>query len=317
MKTFKVPFGLSTDQSLIAAESAIKGIIYFCPSCGEQLTFRSGEFKAKHFAHRADTTCSSETVLHAIAKRRIQQVVLDWLAGGAAPVLVRKCLWGPLLENYECQNTVLQPLPRERVTEVVLEQALPDLRKPDVLLLLNGTPVLAIEVLVTHKVDAKKAHDLGALSWIELDAAAVLETPHTWSPLQMNLTGRSACASCRLLQMKNMEVARLALRRFQLPWPTGYAVGVAECYHCHSDIPIYEWINWDLLDAFEEPSSTGEHFDLWLDRKYPPPEPRPLTVQFRYSKALGERHWVNVCPACKWIQGNYSVRPDWVCWRDI
>jgi hypothetical protein len=43
-----------------------------------------------------------------------------------------------------------------------------------------------------------------------------------------------------------------------------------------------------------------------------PEEGRPATVQFRYSKTIDASYWVNVCPHCDKIQGDYFLycEPD-------
>jgi hypothetical protein len=41
-----------------------------------------------------------------------------------------------------------------------------------------------------------------------------------------------------------------------------------------------------------------------------PPEPRPQTIQFRFSKTADGNYWVNVSPNCNSIQGdNYVFAP--------
>jgi len=308
MPSFKVPFGISEDHSLVAAESANKSHKYFCPSCGLPLTFRAGTIKAKHFAHRVGTGCSAESVIHAIAKRLIEKVSLEWIAGGPGPQIARKCEFGQELENYACDSIVQQQLPRNRVSIVTLERTLPNLRKPDVMFLLDDTPTLAIEIFATHKVDSAKAEDLGELPWIELDAAAILINPYCWSPIQMNLKGKAICDSCRQVLIKESEKSNSVMNIFGLHCPSGYHVKAVSCYHCKLEIPFYTWQdigqNDPVWSEIKDLKLSFKEIDIFLDRKFPPPAPRPRSVQFRYSKTLQERHWVNVCPSCEWIQSS-------------
>lgn len=43
----------------------------------------------------------------------------------------------------------------------------------------------------------------------------------------------------------------------------------------------------------------------------PPPEPRPGTLQHRFSKTAGGKYWANICPKCGMIQGeNFIYKPE-------
>jgi competence CoiA-like predicted nuclease len=64
-----------TALALVRSEPATKGQPFACPGCGDPLVFRAGEVRARHFAHRATGICTSETVLHATAKRLVAESV--------------------------------------------------------------------------------------------------------------------------------------------------------------------------------------------------------------------------------------------------
>jgi hypothetical protein len=80
--------------------------------------------------------------------------------------------------------------------EVAEERATPGGLRPDVLLLRQGSPVLGIEVLVTHAVDAAKAARTSH-PWVELDALQVLAAPGAWRPGRMEHPWTGLCADCR------------------------------------------------------------------------------------------------------------------------
>lgn len=73
----EVPYGLHPDGYLEKAEDARKGLNYLCPECEEPLVFRAGEYMVKHFAHKANTNCSGESIIHKTAKMLIAQTIRD------------------------------------------------------------------------------------------------------------------------------------------------------------------------------------------------------------------------------------------------
>lgn len=45
----------------------------YCLQCGQEMVANLGQYKAKHFSHKADTACDGESYLHKLAKRRIKE----------------------------------------------------------------------------------------------------------------------------------------------------------------------------------------------------------------------------------------------------
>jgi hypothetical protein len=92
--------------------------------------------------------------------------------------------------------------------------------RPDLLLLHHGVPVLGIEVLVTHAVDARKAART-SYPWVELDAARVLAAPRDWRPCAQAHPWRGLCRDCRWAE----QVAAVAYSDHDRPG--GYAAELA------------------------------------------------------------------------------------------
>ena len=126
--------------------------------------------RVRHFAHRADAGCSGETVLHWAAKLRIAEVVSDWVQGGQAPRIRRKC--------PRCGEFRDQPI-RESVRRAEVEMQLGHVRPDVVLLDAQGATIAAVEVYVTHAVAEKKAVKL-SVPWFEIQAEAILNEPFVW-----------------------------------------------------------------------------------------------------------------------------------------
>jgi hypothetical protein len=261
---------LDDESKLVVPGRADKGRIYRCPQCAEGVILRKGEIRRAHFAHATGTPCSPESVVHRTAKLLIATVVRAWIAGGPAPQLVRRC--------PRCDGPHFQPLP-ERVEDAAVESALGNGCVPDVLMLgRDRTPLAAVELLATHAVDEAKRSKL-TLPWVELVAAHVVQAPLLWLPVQDHLRPFRNCASCA---SADSELAS----RYDA---TGYLAKPHTCYRCHAAITVYTW--------------RGK--GLWDDDV--PPKPIPQTVQHRYSHTAGGRYWVNTCPGCRAIQGDWHL----------
>lgn len=71
-------YSLDVNSHLINVKDAVKGNQYYCPCCGCMMIPRQGNIRQWHFAHKGDSkTCSYETYLHKIAKKRICQCFND------------------------------------------------------------------------------------------------------------------------------------------------------------------------------------------------------------------------------------------------
>lgn len=72
-----------------------------------------------------------------------------------------------------------------------------------------------------------------------------------------------------------------------------YRTAYTECWRCRKTILVFSW-----------PERENEEVI--------PREPRPKTIQYRYSKMAGSKYWANTCPYCKSIQGDFFLysEPD-------
>lgn len=256
----------------------MRGAPYSCAGCRARVGLRAGEQLRPHFAHRPSPTglCGPETVKHTLAKLLIADVVRRWLAGnGPRPVFLRRC--AGLRIALGCGQRIEHPMPR--VDAVELEQVHDGLR-PDVLFFVRGTPVAAIEILATHRIDeVKRART--QLPWVELRAADVLALRDRWIPVQ-DFFRPLHCADC----------VRLA-QDYAAKFHNGYIRGETRCYKCNRRTTVYSWGG-----------------GVWTDKR--PPEPRPWTVKLRYSKTVNARYWANTCEHCGALQGDFFLynEPD-------
>lgn len=203
-----------------------------CPSCLEPVVMKLGTLIAHHVAHRPDSTCElrsgGETALHFNAKFHLAQVLRDTptIRGGLPILEVAGCRvghqwlhdsrWGPTWDGVQ------------------VELALGN-RRPDVVLLMEGAPVGAIEVLVHHAVDDAKADDLAALGipWVEVHAETLVGDPR-WdgqTPLRVRKMSNPISHDCPLCRASHeimletqrfqqmRELAEKNIREYQLPPP--------------------------------------------------------------------------------------------------
>jgi Competence protein CoiA-like family len=166
-----------------------------CLICNQPLIPRWGNVRRHHFAHSPDSACLAknmqpETALHFNAKCYIAEQLK-----AAARLDVREpCA------NLKCLST------REAFFafgwDAVHVEYWIDPIKPDVVLLAQGRPLVALEVFVAHRVDEAKAMRLAemGLSWAEVDADQLkLDTPEAWcagQPLPTMTTRGWYCPEC-------------------------------------------------------------------------------------------------------------------------
>ena len=132
---------------------------YCCLSCGSVLVPVLGDVRQKHFRHKTQIDCSSETYLHNLAKRVFYQTYSDCLADNSpfifeykVPVQCNACNdHGPCDVGFEFKRTDLT----KHFSKIELEardgEFIPDI------LLKNAKEQLYVEIAVTHFVEQNKA----------------------------------------------------------------------------------------------------------------------------------------------------------------
>ncbi len=212
-------------------------------------------------------------MLHRTAKRLLVEIVREHVK---RPQITLQCVC------TSCRKPFKKSLPITAFDDA-FEEIKIERRVCDVVTFLKGEPNLAIEVLATHAVDKGKADDL-ALFWVELLAAEIVDDPATWRPKQARLKPQK-CSSCKNLdvELRNLQEEN-GLHVFpsaesaRAPHPH-YLVAKDMCYSCRKPMPVYWW--------------QGVPFC-----QQAPPNPRPRTIEFRFSKMYGGKYWMNTCVSC-------------------
>lgn len=168
---------------------------FTCPGCGDELVARLGAVRARHFAHRPGSTCpltSPETALHFNAKERLLALCAEAFAGVRRVTLLTRCA--------ACRR--LDPRPLHALGDAAAAEGAVGGLRADVLVTRRGVPALALEVLVTHAVDAVKEAALAAagVPAVEIDAREAWEGPGEAGELAVTCArslGFPPCAPCQ------------------------------------------------------------------------------------------------------------------------
>ncbi len=278
-----VPYGQNSEGKLISAAEATRQTDYYCPACLSPLVLHAGQSVVRHFAHKSNSPCNSETIAHKTAKRLLAQIISEYQNTKTPSILITcDCTY--------CSDSTSIKLPKNSFTSATEEYRIGNFIC-DVIAFRGSTPVLGIEVLVTHAVDEKKSSEL-KIPWIELTATEVLDNPYFWRPTASRLKSIT-CNECK----KHIEKLKTLAdqwsqplhepARFQNPSKDTYLSAIECCWKCKREILVYWWN--------EVPFATKA-----------PPEPKPKTIQYRYSKNFGGSYWANTCPSCSAVQGDTS-----------
>jgi hypothetical protein len=153
-----------------------------CPHCGERVILKLGRVRRHHAAHRPGADCLAtrpESALHLDCKFALGAALRE--AAGAGSLLVIRQI---------CAGSARERCDRESRTEwlrdwneVRVEHRLDNARRPDLLVLRDGTPIGAIEIVVSNQMAAEKAEALAAagVPWIEVDADPGRRGPNDWN----------------------------------------------------------------------------------------------------------------------------------------
>lgn len=156
--------------------------------------------------------------------RAAKLLIAQWVKQGKTLKVIRRCLI--------CMQTGEQLVPADAAQA---ERRLPSGRVADIALLQGGRVAMAIEVHVTHAVDARKAGEMG-IPWAEVQGEEVLRRPELLRLSKDRLTP-FRCAACEAkLQDRHGAAVRLAAER-GVSLPSG-GVAVHPCYRCRRDLLV-------------------------------------------------------------------------------
>ena len=286
MSELRLPFAVDEKEQLCSPSTAKKGGIYFCPFCRESIIVRQGAVRVPHFAHKVSDICSQESIVHKTAKMRIQKVVQGWKSGGSSrPKLQRAC--------RVCGTYTNQLLP-DKVDGAIQEYRLTDGSIVDVALMAGEMVQAAVEIKVTHAIDEIKVIRL-SVPFIELNGYEIIKNPFVWKSIADNFKPIT-CEKCKSaylrFQTRAKQIANASGIKLMARY---YRYGLCTCWKCKREIIVLAWPK-----------------DRMFDKSNPKIKTLPKTVQYRFSKTVGHKYWVNTCPYCQSIQGDFFLycEPD-------
>ncbi len=233
---YKIPYALNVAGELISAKEAKKQEKYFCVECGLELIYKAGDIREKHFAHKQESNCSTEAVIHKIAKRLIVQIIKRNSENKQEIHLNIKCDNCDEIHRIEIEGGIFS----DAKEEVQVSKY-----RCDVVGYKEGKPALAIEIFNSHKVDNEKAENL-SLPWIELDAIDVINNPLGWKPFDYRLKA-NLCHSCDLKSKKiksicdKWKIDSKSYTTIKKKTNSKYIAEIYKCWKCDEEIPVFWW----------------------------------------------------------------------------
>ena len=158
----------------------------------------------------------------------------------------------------------------------------------------GGKPSAAILISTDYDYFLDDDPDL-PVPFIRLHAESVLENSRHWHIIQDGFNPFTCQACHRYLSAMQAEARQIA-RQLQLALPESYyRYAPYACWRCGGEMLVFTW-----------PEKGIHSFAV------PEKEPVPRTIQYRFSNMAGHSYWVNTCPHCQVIQGDFflAAEPD-------
>lgn len=252
---------MSDSSSIVWATEAFAGDDYFCARCGTTMILNSRD----HSFHHPDSfNCSADLAVQKAALMYMHDILRD---DDPSPLQIRtRC--------NNCERCVLIDLKEDlcRCTTLFAEDG------KEGLLVESGSLRALILTRPASGLLCQHAYLLG-ICWLEIDARNVFNN----SVVDV-LAGTLPARMCDLCddERANMreQILETAARIGTEYDTTKYRARLKVCLNCQEDILYFRW-NGDKASAAE-----------------PPPNPVPLSIQWRWSQRRRAYCWVNTCPLC-------------------
>lgn len=231
MSEFLVPYARSGGR-VWTPEEAQKGARYTCPCCESDLVLKKGDVKAHHFAHKANGSCSPESVLHKSAKLLIVQNFLDWRAGNEKKntKVVRPCR----ICRKESPQQFYDGLDDAKVEQWVGKYRI------DVGFYSEKRLTVGVEVCVTNGVSQIKQEEM-SIPFIEVSGRNIVDNPLLMRPT-MDRLPESACDKCNSIVCgffaRAKSIAKISGTDIMIP---PYRFAIVKCKRCSAYILWYRW----------------------------------------------------------------------------
>ena len=220
MRELLINFAFDSSNSVVFAKDAIKGILYKCPECGEELVFKSSGntgpgSRRPHFAHKvgAGSNCTPESMLHSAFKIKTAEILQEKINNGCKEFILNwKC--------KECNKSYegnLLFMAKDVKVELDLGVCRPDIALLDA----SGKVIIAIEIVNTHypEEDVLKYYRNNGIVLIQYNVAE--DDLHDIEGKLHNPDNVSLCLDLKCKESKSTLLHRTVIQRN------------FECIRCH------------------------------------------------------------------------------------
>lgn len=274
-------FANNEQGDLVKADMAQRGRAYFCPSCQNEMIYRSGDRVRPHFAHKSvSPNCSPETVLHFGFKRLLCERISNTLNAGERLPIKWDC--------KPCSGSHMGNLLKRAM--YVQEEYNLGACKPDIALIgKDGTIVGAIDIVVTHApeqstIEFYKTNSIPLIVFIlKSDTELSRVAEEVLKPDIVDVCLNPKCPRC------NDHMARLKLLIID-----------GKCWKCNSPMKVGALRG----DAGYECDFDADHITL-ANRN-------GANIKTRYSKTVRNRYAANTCKTCGAFIGGHYLFTDYV-----
>lgn len=273
------PFALDPKGDLVSAETAQKGSLFVCAGCSDELILRRGDQRRAHFAHKAGAAvCAPESALHRFAKQTVKRRLEVALSQGSPYPIRWQC---------ECCRHWHHGDIAKRTQEVLIERRFEGFR-PDLLLIAGtGKPRAAIEIVVSHSLEAETRE------MYERTGLPVVLYRATWENTEALSRGITASQTlnvpCR--PDRRCEKCQSGMEPMILRVWDGFS-----CYRCYKSMRIAH-VEYDY--GYSEGITPGM---IGLVTRY------GIRLKVLYSRTAGRRYPMHICPKCGTGQGDFYIR---------
>jgi len=151
----QIAWALNGSRTFVHIDDTAESEKWICPACGSEVIPRKGEVNAHHFSHKADTDCSSESVIHALAKSIIVDAALEKKAIKLPALFGTVSLSHTPEEKWSVYPVDIQKTLHHAKPEVSLSSV-----RFDVLSTIEHIGQLAIEIAVHHRKSAEDVYKI-------------------------------------------------------------------------------------------------------------------------------------------------------------
>lgn len=327
----KYQYAVDHHNNLIHIDNVISKTdeVYYCISCSNILIPKMGSIRKKHFSHKAQQNCSSETYLHKLGKRVFIEQYSHCLNKGI-PFFV-ELPEKQMCNKYEntfgkvCEKGInTKQFDLTKYYKNIQEEIYDGHFKPDIQLIGEKDQKIYVEIAVTHKVTEEKINcDIKIIEIFinnEEDLSVIISHRISYNDENVKIFNfneivntKSFCDNSKCSSSYNTFIlynnGRSVLADVSLSdLQRNIDKGIVQYYDfCRTDISSNELFKYELISTFEEGYNVKNCFLC----RYHADNKNPYDDVPIFCKFLKKSYKSNQASECK------SYRPDSECFPEI